>query len=75
MVPFIHKLLLSGERVLIHCYAGCHRSVCLVLGYIMCYTQFSLQESIDVLQNKWNRVGLNFLQSLVNYSLLIKRVR
>lgn len=73
VVPLIQSLLLDNQRVLIHCYAGCHRSVCLVLGYLMHYGEFTLQESINVLQSKWDRVGLNFLQSLVRYSLQLSK--
>lgn len=70
-VPIIYKLLSKGERILIHCYAGCHRSVTLVLGFLIRYADMNVQEAIDTLQSKWGRVGLNFSQSLCRYYLLI----
>lgn len=73
MVPVIHTLLVNGHRILVHCYAGCHRSVCLVIGYLMCYGKMSMQESIDTLQSKWPRLGLNFLTSLARYSVDLRQ--
>lgn len=69
IVPVIHKLLQKGERILIHCYAGCHRSVSLVLGFLIRYANMTLQQAIDTLQSKWARVGLHFSQSLCRYAL------
>lgn len=73
VVPVIYKLLRSGERILIHCYAGCHRSVALVLGFLICYARMTLQQAIDTLQSKWPRVGLRFSRSLCRYELHLRR--
>lgn len=73
MVPVIHTLLIGGHRILVHCYAGCHRSVCVVIGYLMCYGKMTMQASIDTLQSKWPRLGLNFLTSLSRYGEDIQR--
>jgi protein-tyrosine phosphatase len=67
VVPTIYDLLSKGERILIHCYAGCHRSVCLVLGFLIRYAGMTLQQAIDTLQSKWSRVGLHFSRSLCRY--------
>lgn len=69
IVPNIYQLLQKGHRILVHCYAGCHRSVCVVLGFLMKYGKLTLQQSIDTLQSKWPRVGLNFSRSLCRYAL------
>ena len=69
VIPVIYLYLSAGRTVLIHCYAGRHRSVCIVLGFIMKYAEMDLQEAIDALQNKWPRVGMNFLHSLSKYSV------
>lgn len=74
IVPTIYNLLSDGERVLIHCYAGCHRSVSLVLGFLIRYGNMSLQEAIDTLQSKWNRIGLHFSPSLCKYALYCKSI-
>ena len=71
VLPLINDLLSVGHRILIHCYAGSHRSVCIVLCYLMRYGELSLQESIDTLQSKWLYLGLNFVTSLVRYSQLL----
>ena len=73
VVPVIYDLLSKGERILIHCYAGCHRSVCLVLGFLIRYANMSLQQAIDTMQSKWTRVGLHFSQSLCRYAITCKR--
>lgn len=69
IVPTIYELLSKGERLLIHCYAGCHRSVCLVLGFLIRYADMTLQQAIETLQSKWTRVGLHFSRSLCRYAI------
>jgi dual specificity phosphatase 12 len=75
VVPLIYQLMDEGHRVLIHCYAGCHRSVCLVLGFLVKYSKLTLHESIDTLQSKWPRMGLNFSSSISKYYATINQVR
>jgi protein-tyrosine phosphatase len=69
VVPLIFKLLNEDRRVLIHCYAGRHRSACLVLGFLIKYGHLTLQESIDTVRSKWPRIGLNFASSISRYSI------
>jgi protein-tyrosine phosphatase len=71
VIPIIHQMLERGERLLIHCYAGRHRSVCLVLGFLIRYAQMPLQEAIDAVQSKWRRVGLNFSRTLCRYAIAL----
>ena len=71
-VPVIYELLKNGERILIHCYAGRHRSVALVSGFLMKYGNLSLQEVQDTLQSKWKRIGFNFKLSLEKYEKFLK---
>ena len=66
-VPKIYDLLESGERILIHCYAGRHRSVALVSAFLMKYGKLTLEEVINTLQSKWKRIGFNFKSSLERY--------
>lgn len=73
VVPEIYKLLNNGERILIHCYAGRHRSVALVSGFLMKYGNLSLQEVQDTLQSKWRRIGFNFKSSLEKYEIYLKQ--
>lgn len=68
VVPMIYSMLQNNECILIHCYAGCHRSVTLVLGFLLKYSNLTLQQSIDTLHSKWPRLGLNFLSSLIDYN-------
>jgi len=72
IVPVIFQYLEQGERILIHCYAGCHRSVTVVLAFLVKYADMQLQEAIDTLQSKWPNVGLNFLKSLTDYCISIR---
>lgn len=72
VVPMIHKYINTGERVLVHCYAGCHRSVAIILGFLIKYTNMTPQQAIDTLQSKWPKIGLNFLQSICAYTTLIR---
>lgn len=69
VVPEIYRLLSRGERILIHCYAGCQRSVCIVLAFLIRYADMTVQEAIDTLHTKWSRIGLHFSESLCRYSL------
>ena len=66
-VPELYKMLRSRKRVYVHCYAGCQRSVTIIIGFLIKYTDMTLQEIIDTLQSKWDRVGLNFLSSITRY--------
>lgn len=75
VVPEIYELLNNGERILIHCYAGRHRSVALVSGFLMKYGNLSLQEVQDTLQSKWKRIGFNFNSSLEKYEIYLKPKR
>jgi protein-tyrosine phosphatase len=70
-VPEIYNLLESGERILIHCYAGRHRSVALVSGFLMKYGNLTLKEVIDTVQSKWKRIGFNFKSSLERYEMYL----
>ena len=72
-VPEVHKLLNNGERILIHCYAGRHRSVALLSGFLMKYGNLSLQEVEYTLQSKWKRIGFNFKASLKRYEVYLKQ--
>jgi dual specificity phosphatase 12 len=66
VVTMIYKLL-PQHRVLVHCYAGRQRSVAVILGFIMKYAQYNLQESIDVLRSKKPDIGINFSPALSQY--------
>lgn len=66
-VPIIYDLLSKGERVLVHCYAGRHRSVTLIVGFLMRYAQMTLKEAMETMQSKWSRIGLHFSSSLCKY--------
>lgn len=66
-VPIIYALLHKGERILVHCYAGRHRSVTLVTAFLMRYARMTMKEAIETMQSKWPRVGLHFAASLCKY--------
>ena len=67
VIPAIYEHLQDRRCVLVHCYAGRHRSVCIVLGFIIRYAKIELDQAIRLLQSKWPYVGLNFLHSLSAY--------
>lgn len=47
---FVHKARAVGGRVLIHCLAGCSRSVALATCYVMCATTLDANASLDAIR-------------------------
>lgn len=52
-VTYIHKRLVCGDRVLVHCYAGKQRSPAIVVAFIMKYCEWSFKESLEAVQKSW----------------------
>ena len=48
----IHKELLKGSKIFIHCFAGVQRSASVVVAYLSRYTGLSLDESIKCVLSK-----------------------
>jgi len=71
VIPTIYSHLNDRRCVLVHCYAGQHRSVCIILGFIIRYAKIDLPVAIELLRSKWPYVGLNFLHSLSMYQASI----
>ncbi len=58
-----------NKKILIHCYMGSSRSVCLILLYLIKYKHMSIDESIIYLQSKTNTININlkFINDLKIY--------
>lgn len=58
-----------NKKILIHCYMGSSRSVCLILLYLIKYKHMSIDESIIYLQSKTNTMNINlkFINDLKIY--------
>ena len=69
-VPKIYDMIKNGKRILIHCYAGKHRSIALVAAFIVKYTDLNVDTTLNLLQSKWKRIDIynfNFIESLYRY--------
>ena len=50
-IDIIHTHIQNNENVLVHCKAGVQRSATIVVGYLMKYLDFELNEAIKTLKN------------------------
>ena len=71
-VTFIHRCLLDGGRILVHCQAGVSRSASLVVAYLVRCKQLNLEEAIRVCRQTRSAVSPNkgFLKQLQIYANL-----
>lgn len=52
ITEFIHKSLIAGKKILVHCFAGKQRSASVICAYIMRYTGLDFRESSRLIQSK-----------------------
>ena len=52
VTSYIHKHLKSGNKILVHCFAGKQRSASIVCAYLMRYCGLSLSNTTQLLQTK-----------------------
>eukprot|EP01006_Ploeotia_vitrea_P061120 TRINITY_DN77282_c0_g1_i1.p1 TRINITY_DN77282_c0_g1~~TRINITY_DN77282_c0_g1_i1.p1 ORF type:complete len:181 (-),score=10.43 TRINITY_DN77282_c0_g1_i1:42-584(-) len=68
---FITDAMQSGGKVLIHCWAGCSRSVTLCIAYLIAHENMELLDCVDLIQNQ--RTGIlateGFRHQLVQFQL------
>lgn len=71
---FIHKGLLSGGKVLVHCGEGISRSATLVLSYLMIKCGFSAQQSVQqVRKHRSILPNIGFLRQLCELNEQLNR--
>ena len=66
---FIESARLSGEKVIVHCYAGMSRSVTVVLSYLMKFYGHSFNSAYDYVKQIKSNISPNFsfIQQLVQF--------
>lgn len=66
---FIHKARLSGEVVLVHCYAGVSRSSTITLAYLMTWLGLQNKEALSLLhmQHAHATPNVGFARQLAKY--------
>lgn len=71
----IHKYLLSGQSVLVHCQQGKSRSVSFIVAYLLKYAKMNLSVILAYLSSKEVVMKINdgFMQALANYEVDILR--
>ena len=52
VTSYIHKHLMSGNKILVHCFAGKQRSASIVCAYLMRYCGLTLTNATQLLQTK-----------------------
>lgn len=69
-IDYVHKILMTGGGVLVHCKAGKQRSACVIAGYIMKYGGADIDKSVYYIRTKrpiaFTPV-VNFLPALKKY--------
>ncbi|WLQ16624.1 dual specificity protein phosphatase [Hahella aquimaris] len=51
-VDFIHDVVSSGDRILVHCHAGRSRSVCIVARYFMMKQGITSHQALSMISAK-----------------------
>ncbi|CAG9329842.1 unnamed protein product [Blepharisma stoltei] len=68
-IKFIHNILLSNEKVLVHCYKGISRSPTIILAYIIAAQKESIESAWNLIKHKRRIVRPNsgFIKQLKDY--------
>lgn len=73
-VEYIHKSLMMGKSVLVHCKAGRQRSACIVAAYLMKYGEVDIDKAVYYVRTKRPIAfdpNVNFLPALKKYWQLV----
>lgn len=73
-VEYIHKNLMMGKGVLVHCKAGRQRSACVVAAYLMKYGEIDIDKAVYYVRTKRPIAfdpKINFLPALKKYWQLV----
>jgi protein-tyrosine phosphatase len=73
----IHRHLVKGESVYVHCYAGRSRSPTVVVYYLMLYHDFSFPDALKWVERYRPCVNINegFIQILTVADVIIEKLR
>ena len=69
-INLMKKHTLAGDNILVHCFAGRQRSVCIILAFLMKFGDMSLKNAFDLIKTKREVCGkprLNFYKALKEY--------
>jgi protein-tyrosine phosphatase len=72
-VTYIHRQLVRGDRVLVHCYAGKQRSPAVITAYIIKYCEWPVDKALAVVGKLWNNVYPDhYLDALTAFKIKTK---
>lgn len=66
-VTLVTTLLLKGHNVLVHCYAGKHRSPMVVMAVVCRLTGMNYSQCFQALTPSWKTVETYYHRSLISY--------
>ena len=58
-IKFVEKILEEDGKIMIHCFMGSSRSAILVVLYLIKFKSFNIEDSIEFITEKRNRVNIN----------------
>lgn len=66
---FIHEIIESTKKVLVHCFAGKSRSTTIMMAYLIKYKKMSVKEALAAIKEKRSQVCPNsgFMKQLIEY--------
>jgi len=66
---YIHEILSSNKKILVHCFAGKSRSTTIMIAYFIKYCKMTTEEALDVIKKKRPVVqpNLGFIKQLKDY--------
>jgi protein-tyrosine phosphatase len=71
-VTYIQRQLISGNTVLVHCYAGKQRSPAVVAAYLIKYCDWSHETVLTIMKDRWGLNPDHYLMALIMFAKSLK---